>query len=53
MLDRAVAMAETIPDDRMRGEALADIAMRLVAADPGNPAMVDGAIAVAKTMPDG
>ena len=37
LFERAVALTETIPDDRERGEALADLAGRLAAADPSDP----------------
>ena len=51
LFERAVALTETIPDDRERGEALADLAGRLAAADPSDPALIDQAITVAGTIP--
>ena len=47
-----MAVAETIPDDRERGEALAGIAGRLAAIDPPRAgALIERALAVAETIP--
>ena len=52
LIERAVAVAETIPDDQARGGALAAIAGRLAGADPADPALIERALAVAETIPD-
>ena len=44
-------MAQTIPDDQERSQALAGIAERLAGVDPADPALIERALAVAETIP--
>ena len=52
LLERALAVAEAIPDDWQRGRALAGIAAWLAGAAPADPALIERALAVAETIPD-
>jgi hypothetical protein len=52
LTDRALAVAGTIPEGWERSRALTDIAGRLAAADPIDPALIDRALKVAGTMPN-
>ena len=51
LIERALALAETIPDEPQRSQALAGIARRLAGADPGDPALIERALAMAETIP--
>jgi hypothetical protein len=51
LIERALALAGTFPDDRERSWALEDIAEELADADPVDPALIDEALAVAETIP--
>ena len=51
LLDRALVVAASIPDDWERSEALAALAERLAAADPPDATLIDKALAVAATIP--
>ena len=51
LLEQALAVAETIPEDGRRGTALAGIAGRLAGADPLDPALIERALTVAGTIP--
>ena len=54
LLEQAMAVAETIPDDRQRSEALAAIAGRLAEIDPAEAAVLfERAVAVAEIIPRG
>ena len=53
LLERAVTLVETIPDDWNRAKALDAIARRLSAAYPRDPTLIDQALAVAATITDG
>ena len=52
LLERAAAVAGTIPDDRERSRALAAIAGRLAGTASGDPVLIERAAAVAGTIPD-
>ena len=52
LLERALAVVKTIPDDKERGQALARIVWRLAEADHVDPALLEWALAVANTVPD-
>jgi hypothetical protein len=52
LAEQAVAMARTIPDDRERSKALAEIAACIAAIHPLDPALTDEAVAIAGTIPD-
>jgi len=48
----ALTLTGTIPDDRERSRALAELAVQLAAAaEPGDPALFERAVAVARTIP--
>ena len=51
LIERALALAGTFPDDRERSWAVEDIAEELADADPVDPALIDQALAVAETIP--
>ena len=52
LIERALAVAGTIPDAQGRGGALAGIAERLASVDPVDPALIERAVALAETIPD-
>jgi hypothetical protein len=52
LIERALAVAEDIPDGWERSGALASIAARLAAADPSDPTLIMQAAAVAVAVPD-
>jgi hypothetical protein len=52
MIDRALAVVDTIPAAEERGRALAGITERLAGTAPADPALIDRALAVAKTITD-
>jgi hypothetical protein len=52
LIDQALALAGTIPDDKERSGALAGIAGVLAGADPRDPALIQRALALANAIPD-